>query len=148
MTTADNAFDIIYAATSRTSHGPYGKDGSGPCDIDCFKCRAERWLAQNSAGQVIQGTISSATAEKMTLRDILRKAITSDNREGIVIMRAGSDYQVRLSCSGLCCAEIRYVDHDSGIIRPACSWFTFEGFSVESALADDWEIVDEKADRM
>ena len=80
MTTADNAFDIIYAATSCTSHGPYGKDGSGPCDSDCFKCRAERWLAQNSVEQVIQKTISSATAAKMTLPDVLRKAIASGKR--------------------------------------------------------------------
>lgn len=147
MTTADNTFDIIYAATSRTSHGPYGKGESGPCDNDCFKCRAERWLAQNSAGQVIQDAIPSATAAKMTLPDILRKAIASGS-EGIVIMRAGSDYQVRLSGRDLGRSEMRYVDHDSGIIRPACSWFTFEGFSVESTLADDWEIVDEKVDRM
>lgn len=33
--------DIIKLVPSRTKHGPFGKGGSGPCDPDCLKCRAE-----------------------------------------------------------------------------------------------------------
>lgn len=85
-----------------------------------------------------------ATAVRTTLRDILRKALNLVDRGDVVIMRAGSDYQVRLSGRGLARVEMRYVDDERhvGNFRPACPWFTFEGFSVEAALADDWEIVD------
>ena len=83
----------------------------------------------------------------MTLRDILRKAIASGNREDVVIMRAGSESQVHLYGRDLCLAEMRIVDHASGIIRPACPWFTFEGFTVEEALVDDWEIVHDGIDQ-
>jgi hypothetical protein len=94
-----------------------------------------------------------AAAVRTTLRDVLHKArnllaIKTHTETGgapdVVIMRAGSDYQVRLSDRGLSRVEMRYIDdeHYVGNLRPACPWFTFEGFSVEAALADDWEIVD------
>jgi hypothetical protein len=88
--------------------------------------------------------ISSATTVRTTLRDVLRKALNLVEHGDIVIMRAGSDYQVRLSGRGLARVEMRYVDDERhvGSLRPACPWFTFEGFSVDAALADDWEIVD------
>lgn len=88
--------------------------------------------------------ISSATTVRTTLRDVLRKALNLVDHEDVVIMRAGSDYQVRLSGRGLARVEMRYVDDERhvGNFRPACPWFTFEGFSVDAVLADDWEIVD------
>ena len=89
-------------------------------------------------------TIPNATTVRTTLRDVLRKALNLVEHGDVVIMRAGSDYQVRLSGQGLARIEMRYVDdeHHVGNLRPACPWFTFEGFSVDAALADDWEIVD------
>jgi hypothetical protein len=87
---------------------------------------------------------TSETTVGSTLRDVLRKALNLVEHGDIVIMRVGSDYQVRLSGRGLARLEMRYVDdeHHAGNLRPACPWFTFEGFSVEAALANDWEIVD------
>jgi hypothetical protein len=90
-------------------------------------------------------TISSATAVvRTTLRDVLRKALNLVDHGDVVIMRAASDYQVRLSGRGLARVEMRYVDDERpvGNIRPVCHWFAFEGFSVDASLADDWEIVD------
>jgi hypothetical protein len=87
---------------------------------------------------------TSATTVRTTLRDVLLKALDLVDCGDVVIMRAGSDYQVRLSGRGLACVEMRYVDdeHHVGNIRPASPWFTFEGFSVDAVLADDWEIVE------
>ncbi len=82
---------------------------------------------------------------RKTLRDVLREALKlvkhGNVKHGdVVVMRAGSDYQVRLSGRDLARVEMRYVDDEHH--RPACPWFTFEGFSVDAVLADDWEIVD------
>lgn len=90
----------------------------------------------------------SAVAVRTTLRDVLRKALDLVDRGDVVIMRRGSDYQVRLSGRGLARVEMRYVDDDrhAGDLRPECHWFTFEGFSVDAVLADDWEIAEGRDD--
>lgn len=94
---------------------------------------------------IVEAAIIRARSElPMSLRDVLHKALNSGDHEHVVIMRAGSDYQVRLTGPGLTRVEMRYVDDEcrGGNLPPACPWFQFEGFSVEAALANDWEIVD------
>ena len=73
----------------------------------------------------------------MTLRDILLEEIlnlTARNR--VIITRTNSDYQVRLSDRGLAYLEMRYIVGN----LPECPWFSFEGFSAEDVIADDWKI--------
>jgi len=102
--------------------------------------------ANGSPGDPVHTLVEEpSVAGRTSLRDVLRKAHNLVDQRDVVIMRAGSDYQVRLSGRGLTRVEMRYIDDDrrAGIFQPACSWFTFEGFSVEAALADDWKIIDE-----
>lgn len=73
----------------------------------------------------------------MTLPDVLREALKLVDREYVVITRDGSDHQVRLSGKGIARAEMCYVEDK----KPICPWFTFEGFSADDALADDWRIL-------
>lgn len=86
--------------------------------------------------------------KKMTLPEVIRQAHALAHPTHVVIMRESKDFQVRLSTRGFVRegddpaemgAEMRYVDRDSK--KPECDWFTFEGFSVASVLADDWQIV-------
>jgi len=92
-------------------------------------------------GIAMSTPVAPATTAKATLPEVLRKALSLVERGNVVIMRAGSDYQVRLSGPGLVRAEMRYIDNWQHI--GASGWFQFEGFSVDAALADDWEIVNE-----
>ena len=116
-------------------------------DVHGALCRvAVRLTPENPSVTAHSGEkISGAPTVKTTLRDVLRKALSLVDHGDVVIMRTGRSGQVRLSGRGLARAEMRYVcdEHHVGILRPECSWFTFEGFSVDAVLADDWKIVDD-----
>jgi hypothetical protein len=63
----DISFDdlrrLAITVATRTKHGPNGSGRSGPCDVDCVKCLAERWAAgERGIDKLFDNEIAAANA--------------------------------------------------------------------------------------